>query len=549
MLIKLFVNILSLLISLYLLFNPSQVYSKSFFACDDSIQCQQIRSFMEEELECERYVFSTGEFPKIKWKNEFNVDGLMGKFTLNIKYFNGDFQQTNRADKPGRYGAVIEGITPKGFNIRRYVTLYCANIEFDDYSDNVPIKMNQLSEYGIDEEKWAKYSKNEEHFSFGSFKFFPKNNADAAIFLAGLNDMNDLTNNYDTPRIRDRQWWITMKKKLEGYQITQNPLQFPQRINDDALIYLNDSVVYTMEYDSKQIENLREICRTWSEKGEVAHVTMVVHKGKIIFYESFGNDESGKPITKNARIWMASITKLLSGVLMMQFVEQGIIDLDAPVSHYLSELKGTSGDKLIIRHLFTHTSGLHFSGEWASDWNYALENQIAHVLPSVDIGKSFSYHRVGYALAGKIMEWITGLAVPYLFQDYLFSPLGMKSAYSDNTYGGLYCTTIDLAHLGQLLLNNGAYNGYKFFSKKSYKKMLPKKLPFANSSWGIGTSPRNDHGLSELAFGHGAASGTVFCIDPKNDLIIISARNKPGRMHSEFESLLIESCTAIVKNH
>jgi len=247
-------------------------------------------------------------------------------------------------------------------------------------------------------------------------------------------------------------------------------------------------------------------------------------------------------------MWMASITKLLTGVLMMQFVEQGLISLDAPVSEYLPELKGIANDKLTLRHLFNHTSGLEFAGEWASDWNVALENQIAQVLPLVDIGKSFAYHRVGYALAGKTIERIAGKAVPYLFQEYIFSPLGMSTAYSDNTYGGLYCSSIDLAKFGQMLLNKGTYNGYKLFSQQTFEKMLPKKLMIGDRSWGIGTSTVEGNGLSDKAFGHGAASGTVFIIDPKNDLIIISARNNPGKSHDEFESALIKLCTSLVNN-
>ncbi|MDP3682624.1 MAG: hypothetical protein Q8S01_01710, partial [Ignavibacteria bacterium] len=83
----------------------------------------------------------------------------------------------------------------------------------------------------------------------------------------------------------------------------------------------------------------------------------------------------------------------------------------------------------------------------------------------------------------------------------------------------------------------------------SFEKMLPKKLPVGNISWGIGTSAMGKDGLSDSAFGHGAASGTTFRIDPKNDLIIISARNKPGKFHDEFESSLIKSCTSLVIGH
>ena len=514
----------------------------------NDINKQRIRAFMDEEIECDRYVFKPGEFPEFRWKNEIMVENELGIFPLNVTYYNSDFQRVTSADEPGRYGAVIEGITPNGFVIKRFVTLFCSNVEFDDYSKNVPIKINNLKEFGIDNDKWNLYKNNEERYSFGSLKYFPQYNADAAVFLAGLNDLEIDDRINDSPRVRDRQWWITLKGKLEGKTILQNPLLAPKITNNDTSPLLKDSIQLSSIYDKEKIKKINSLCHDWAENGGVPNVTLVVHKGKIIFYDAFGSDENGKPIDKNSKMWMASITKLLTGVLMMQFVEQGLISLDAPVSEYLPELKGIANDKLTLRHLFNHTSGLEFAGEWASDWNVALENQIAQVLPLVDIGKSFAYHRVGYALAGKIIERIAGKAVPYLFQEYIFSPLGMSTAYSDNTYGGLYCSSIDLAKFGQMLLNKGTYNGYKLFSQQTFEKMLPKKLVIGDRSWGIGTSTMEGNGLSDKAFGHGAASGTVFIIDPKNDLIIISARNKPGKSHDEFESALIKLCTSLVNN-
>ncbi|MFA6978551.1 MAG: serine hydrolase domain-containing protein [Ignavibacteriaceae bacterium] len=510
---------------------------------------RRVRAFMEEYLECDRYVFPPGNFPKFRWKNEIMVENEVGKFPLKATYFNSDFQKVTGAGKPGRYGAMIEGVTATGFVIKRFVTLFCSKIEFDDYSKNVPLHINKLKGYGIPDSIWEVYSKNEERFSFGSLKDFPEHDADAAIFLAGLKDLENTNYIYDTPRIQDRQWWIKLKRKLEGNSPSQNQLSIPQKINNDNSIFLNDEVAHSVQYDKDKIEEIRNICRNWVEKGGSANVTLVVHKGKIIFHEAFGVDEDGKTVTKDSRMWMASITKLLTGVLMMQFVDQGMVDLDKPIGIYLPELKEIASDKLTLRHLFTHTSGLQFAGEWASDWNYDLENQIAQVLPTTVVGGSFAYNRVGYSLAGKIMERITGRAVPYLFQDNIFSPLGMKSAYSDNTYGGLYCSAIDLARLGQMLLNKGTYNGINFFSEQSFEKMLPQKLPVGNIRWGIGTSSMKGDGLSDSAFGHGAASGTTFRIDPKNDLIIISARNKPGKFHDEFESSLIKSCTSLVIGH
>ena len=125
-------------------------------------------------------------FPKFHWKNEILVENEIGKFQLNVTYFNNDFQKVNTADQPGRYGAVIEGITPNGFKVKRFATLFCSDVEFDDYSKNVPITISKLSEYSITDEAWEQYSKNLERYSFGSLKYFPQNNSDAAIFLAGL---------------------------------------------------------------------------------------------------------------------------------------------------------------------------------------------------------------------------------------------------------------------------------------------------------------------------------------------------------------------------
>lgn len=512
------------------------------------INKKRIRSFMEEELEADKYVFPVGDFPTFHWKNEIMVENEIGKFPLEVSYYDKNFHQVMKADKPGRYGAVIEGTTPSGFIIKRYITLFCSDAEFDDYSKNVPITINKLRDYEIDDQKWEKYLINEERYSFGSLKYFPQHDADAAVFLAGLNDLDSSRTFFNTPRIKDRQWWLKCKEILDGDINHKNPLLLPKTLVNDSSVLLNDKVSSTIQYDSGKIDKIRKTCQQWAEYSGVPNVTLIVHNGKIIFYEAFGKDESGKGINRNSNLWMASITKLLTGVLMMQFVDQGLIDLDAPVGHYLPEFNGVGNNKLTLRHLFTHISGLQFAGEWASDWNYSLENQVAQVLPTVHIGETFAYHRVGYALSGKVMERLTGYTIPELFYNYIFKPLGMKSAYAENTYGGLYCSSIDLARLGQMLLNKGTYNGHRFFSERTFEEMLPKKLAISDRSWGIGTSSMAGHGLSDLAFGHGAASGSVFRIDPENNLIIISARNKPGKSFEKFENELIENCSALINN-
>jgi CubicO group peptidase (beta-lactamase class C family) len=513
------------------------------------IEQKRIRAFMDEQIVFSRYVFPPGEFPGYRWKNELLVEQMIGNVQLSVRFFNNAFQHVTRADAPGRYGAVIEGKTADGVSIQRFVTLYCAPVEFDDYSNEIPVIVNALKGYGIGEEEWQQYHSQKERYSFGSLKVFPQHDPDAAIFLAGLKDLNDSEYSYDTPRIRDRQWWITLKSTLSASPALKVTVALPKKTASTPKVIQTDSVFVSSYHDNNRIGKLRDVCRNWAATGGVPHVTLIVHRGKIIFHEAFGSDESGKPITTASIQWMASITKLLTGVLMMQYVQQGIVDLDAPISKYLPEIIESGATPLTLRHLFTHTSGLQFAGEWASDWNVSLENQIAMLMPFVTVEETFSYNRVGYAVAGKILERLTGRAVPYLFQQQIFGPLGMTTAYSDNTYGGLYCSALDLAKFGQMLLNNGIYNGWTLFSSGTFKKMLPAPLPVSDRRWGIGTTPLGGSGLSDETFGHEAASGSVIRIDPKNELIIISARNRSGRQHKEYEKKFIEQCVELIKKN
>ncbi len=511
-----------------------------FFSCGFA-QVNFLKEFLQEQMECERYVFPPGELPAIRWKNPEAVQNEMGKFSLNVSYYDSEPRRVSRAEKTGRYAAVVEGQLPSGFTIRRFITLYCSPVEFDDYSENTPIKFNPLKDYGISESQWRLYERSENRFAFGAMKMFPMHDPDAAIFLAGLSEIDSASNITDTPRLRDRQWWIAFKQIHYGK--AKASVKLPQREKVPSVL-LDENPASTSPFTQKHLEEIRGVCRNWAGESGVPHVTLVAHKGRIVFHEAFNLAMNGREVNVDSPVWMASITKLLTGVLMMEFVDQRLVELDAPVARYLPELSQAASNKLTVRQLFTHTTGLEWAGEWASDWNPALENYVAQALPFIDVGKKFSYNRVGYAIAGKVVERIAARAVPYLFRDHLFTPLGIKSAYADNTYGGLYCSALDLARLGQMLLNRGAYNGYRFFSEDFYHQLLPAQLPGIDRRWGIGTSPMEGHGLSSEAFGHLAASGSVFRIDPKNDLIIISARNKVGENQKEFEQRLIEACTA-----
>ncbi|MCL4707378.1 beta-lactamase family protein [bacterium] len=508
---------------------------------------KRIKAFLEEELLAEQYVFPPGKLPGVQWKRPAMVDNELGKFALRVSYYDKNMNRVERATAAGRYAAVAEGVTPDGFTIKRYLTLYCAPIALDDYGGDVSIQINALPALGISPALWQKYQNNFRAYSFGNLLFYLQTSPDAAIFLAGLAEMDTTQHGLDSPRLRDRQWWIRFKRKQEGLNaqpISSNP---PQRHARPVARELIEASNEASPYTASDLEKIRSVCRDWARDASEPFTALLAHQGRMIFHEAFGTLPDGSPMTVDTPTWMASITKLLTGVLLMQFVDQGLLDLDAPLQRYLPEMQPLDGVKLTLRHAVTHTHGGAWHGEWGSDWNPALENFVAHGLPYFEVGKNFQYNRLGYALAGKVMERLSGRAVPYLMEECLFKPLNMQHATVDNTYGSLYATSHDLAKFAQMLLNRGSYGEYSFFSAESFDRLLPASLeainPQIQQRWGIGAAPLGGHGLSDKAFGHEAASGAIFRMDPAQELILIVGRNHAGVKYDHFASRFIEACT------
>ena len=145
---------------------------------------------------------------------------------------------------------------------------------------------------------------------------------------------------------------------------------------------------------------------------------------------------------------------------------------------------------LTIRHLYTHTNGLN---EWPG-WHDELpdvEARIALYYPLLKVGKDWKYNGTGYMLGGKVIEAVTGEAVPLAFQKHLLDPLGCPDTDVLGTHADAQSVPLDIAKFGQMLLNGGAYGNQRFFKEETMEKMLPQKLtmvlgPDTAKSFGVG---------------------------------------------------------------
>ena len=190
---------------------------------------------------------------------------------------------------------------------------------------------------------------------------------------------------------------------------------------------------------------------------KIPGIAVALIDGQNIIYENgFGvaDLETKKPVTRDTIFNAGSIAKLFTGIEIMRMYEQGLIDIDAPVSHYLPDfsIKTTwsasesesSSDAITIRDILNHRSGLpRGSGLLGWYWDVRPEVMRAQVDTASELyqaypaGHWYKYSNFGYNILGRIIEVVWGLTppaenaaviLPYHMQEVLFDPLGMKSS-------------------------------------------------------------------------------------------------------------------------
>ena len=154
----------------------------------------------------------------------------------------------------------------------------------------------------------------------------------------------------------------------------------------------------------------------------------VVKEGKIVLSKSFGT------VTNKTIFPIYSCTKAFTGVAIMQLVEEGKVELSAPVSRYLDGLPA-AWQPITIRQLLTHVSGLPNILNLLDPKTYGLppgtnEEQIWAKLKAMPVyppGERFSYNQTNYYLLGKVIEKVTGKLFTQVFNDRQFQIAGMQN--------------------------------------------------------------------------------------------------------------------------
>ena len=165
----------------------------------------------------------------------------------------------------------------------------------------------------------------------------------------------------------------------------------------------------------------------------------VMRDGEMIYEQAFGRKHRDRPdpVDRHTQFRIGSTTKTLTAFALMQLVDAGQLDLDAPMTRYLTDFRLAEpgqAEAITVRHLLSHASGLHDTSAFDERdlfgptdpgamrrWVDAQKGQQPYAPP----GRFWNYSSANYMYAGQILERITGQT----FQDYLdqqvFAPAGM----------------------------------------------------------------------------------------------------------------------------
>ena len=147
------------------------------------------------------------------------------------------------------------------------------------------------------------------------------------------------------------------------------------------------------------------------------------------------NKATGVEATPDSLFQIGSITKLWTSTLVMQLVDEGEVDLDAPVRTYLPEFRigdEAAAEVITVRMLLNHTSG--FEGDIFTDTGVGddcVEKYLGvlHEVPQLfSPGEQFSYNNAGYCVLGRLVEVLREKTYDACLREHLFAPLGLTHA-------------------------------------------------------------------------------------------------------------------------
>ncbi|HMJ87603.1 MAG TPA: serine hydrolase domain-containing protein, partial [Vicinamibacterales bacterium] len=157
---------------------------------------------------------------------------------------------------------------------------------------------------------------------------------------------------------------------------------------------------------------------------------LVVRDGQVLLVKGYGFADVDRRIRNTAatRFEMNSMTKMFTGVALLQLVARGDVRLSDAVAHYLDGLP-LGKQAATVEQLATHTSGLIVEGaSLAGDSREVFVRDVARTPLESPPGERYRYTNAGFSLLAAIIETVSGESYEDYLRRHLFAPAGMRTA-------------------------------------------------------------------------------------------------------------------------
>jgi CubicO group peptidase (beta-lactamase class C family) len=331
---------------------------------------------------------------------------------------------------------------------------------------------------------------------------------------------------------------------------------------------------------------------------------VVGRRGAAVWEKGFGRlgwtEESGNVVAERTIYDLASLTKVVgTTTAVMLLFDEGKLHLDDKVQQFVPEFTGGGKEKVTIRMLLEHRSGLPAGRDI---WRIAHtpEEARAAVISTPLFAapdQYYEYSDLGADMLGFTVEAVAGEKLDTFLQRRVFTPLGMRDTHyrpdpslrgriapteitpprgyplrgevhDENAYAlggvaghaGLFSTVSDLSIFAQMMLNGGTYNGTRILSDSTVK-LFTHRDPSVKSTRALGWDTcAGSYGcgryLDAAAYGHTGYTGTSLWIDPDRDMFVILLTNRvhaakarrPAKVISDVRADLADAAALAVTN-
>ena len=323
-------------------------------------------------------------------------------------------------------------------------------------------------------------------------------------------------------------------------------------------------------------DELDDVVRQGIRQGVYPAAVVVIGRRDSIMYARGYGHFTWKPTslvpTPDSTIWdIASITKVVgTASAAMRLIDAGRLSLDAPVSRYLPRFSGGAKDRVTIRMLLDHTSGLRsYAPLFKQARNRESAINLLYAEPVVRTpGASPVYSDLNAIVLGLVIESVSGVPLEQLVAREVFGPLEMtQTTYHPSAsvarrtvptalwrghpiqgrvndpnadvlggaagHAGIFSSGMDLARFAQAWLRNGAGPKGRWVSPAIVRSFLQRG---ANSGPRLLGWDTPEHGgkepsiygnlISDAGYGHTGFTGTEIWIDPARDLFLVFLTNR-----------------------